>query len=216
MTDKKILPIVGIAFLVLMGIVLVAYQYSRPRGGAIVLPGGVTYLGPSPTRQPTPSVERFFADASVPWTEQKGSLYTYAFSAPETLPITPFLKDTYDAYAITWKGADPGTNVLIGVEDLKKDEKRTMYVNKKKKDYIESFWARQYNLIGVEKIEEFTNGKGLKGYKVTFKTTTGVSPYDDAFFEVPDKPNLVIHLSNAILDPAVFEKILESVSWTSQ
>ncbi|MBI4066296.1 hypothetical protein HY411_01125, partial [Candidatus Gottesmanbacteria bacterium] len=46
----RVLPMVGIVFTILTGIVIVGYLYSRPRGGTIVLPGGITYLGPSPTK----------------------------------------------------------------------------------------------------------------------------------------------------------------------
>ena len=211
---RKIFPIVGIAFFILLGIVLLAYLYSRPRTGAIVLPGGVTYLGQSPSATPIPRAATLFtADASVPWSPKNGAKYPYTFSIPETLTLVPFLTEEFDAYAITWNNAPKEANVLIGIEDLSRDEKRTPYVTKSKKEYIQSFWSKQYNLTGVKTIEPFTNRKGLNGYKVKFQTTGGVSPFDDVFLEVPKKPNLVIHLSNAILDPTVFEKIVESVGW---
>lgn len=210
---RRFAPVVGGAFLVLMGIVLVAYQYSRPRGGTIVLPGGITYLGPSPTAPPGPTVNLFTADESVPWIVKRGARYPYAFSAPETLTMTAFLTEQFDAYAITWGDASPEANVLIGVEDLTRDERRAPFVNKDKKEYIESFWAKQYNLTGVATIEEFTSGGGLKGYNVKFLTAGGVSPYVDVFFEIPGKPNLIIHLSHAILEKAVFNRIVHSVTW---
>lgn len=212
--EKGFLPAVGIVFLVLIGIVLLAYQYSRPRGGAIVLPGGVTYLGQSPATTPIPVAATLFtADASVPRSAKNGAKYPYIFSVPETLTLTPFLTEEFDAYAITWNNMAPEANVLIGIEDLSRDDKRAPYVNKTKKDYIESYWAKQYNLTGIKTIAPFTNTKGLKGYKVKFQTAGGLSPFDDVFFEVPGRPNLVIHLSNAILDPTVFERIVESVEW---
>ncbi|MBI5620867.1 hypothetical protein HY949_03750 [Candidatus Gottesmanbacteria bacterium] len=236
----KSLPVIGGAFLVLVSVVFLAYQYSKPRNGTVVLPGGITYLGPSPTVQIADGKEqitnnkqqttdnrnktqsgdltntdpaRFTATASVPWTTVKSRKYGYTFSIPETLTLEPFLTDEFDAYAITWNNVAKEANVLIGVEDLSKDEKRAPYVKKTKKEYIESFWSKQYNLTGVKTLVPFTNGKGLKGYKVKFKTKDGVSPYDDVFLEVLGRPNLVIHLSNAILDPLVFEKIVESVGW---
>ncbi len=224
----KTLPVIGGAFLVLISIVFLAYQYSKPRPGAVVLPGGITYLGQSPGGQETINNKqetngkivvadslRFTADASVPWTAIKSTKYAYTFSVPKTLTLEPFLTDEFDAYAITWNNVSKEANVLIGVENLSNDEKKAPYVQKTKKEYIESFWSKQYNLTGVKQITSFTNAKGLKGYKVKFQTTDGVSPYDDVFLEVPAKPNLVIHLSNAILDPTVFEKIVESVGWNN-
>lgn len=225
--EKGFLPAVGIAFLVLTGIVFLAYQYSRPRPGGVVLPGGITYLGPSPTVKETINKKqetdgkialadpmRFTADASVSWTTIKSAKYAYTFSIPETLTLTPFLTEEFDAYAITWNNVAKEANVLIGVENLASDEKKAMYVQKSKKEYIESFWSKQYNLTGIKTMEPFTNGKGLNGYKVKFQTTGGISPFDDVFFEVPKMPNLVVHLSNAILDPTVFDKIVESVTWS--
>lgn len=213
---KKTLPAIGATFLILLGVVFLAYLYSRPRTGAIVLPGGITYLGQSPSATPIPaSAILFTADASVPWTAKNGAKYPYTFSIPETLALTPFLTDEFDAYAITWNNVAKEANVLIGIEDLSRDEKRAVFVKKTKKDYIETFWAKQYNLTGVKTLDPFTNTKGLKGYKVKFQTVNGVSPFDDVFFEVPKMPNLVVHLSNAILDPTVFDKIVESVTWNT-
>ena len=57
---KKILPVVGVVFIFLAGIVLLAYEYSRPRTGSIVLPNGVTYLGPSPMVQTQNSLRKGF------------------------------------------------------------------------------------------------------------------------------------------------------------
>ncbi|MEK7141299.1 MAG: hypothetical protein AAB800_02000, partial [Patescibacteria group bacterium] len=197
----------------------------------VVLPGGITYLGPSPTESQKSKVEsqksaqdnkattdpmRFTAGPDVVWTSVKSIKYGYTFSVPETLTLEPFLTDEFDAYAITWNNVPKEANVLIGVENLSSDEKKAVFVQKSKKDYIEIFWSKQYNLTGVKSIEPFTNTKGLKGYKVKFQTKDGVSPFDDVFLEVPTKPNLLIHLSHAILDPSVFEKIVDSVSWTSQ
>lgn len=219
---KRAGSIAGAAFLILLGVVFLAYLYSRPRGGAIVLPGGVTYLGPSPTAKAQSSnvktqneQQRFTAETDEVWTTVKSTKYGYTFSVPETLTIEPFLTEEFDAYAINWNNVAPEANVLIGIENLSNDEKKAVFVQKSKKEYIESYWAKQYNLTGIKTLELFTNTKGLKGYKVKFQTADGVSPFDDVFFEVPKRPNLVIHLSNAILDPAVFEKIVESVEWTS-
>lgn len=216
----KSLPAIGGVFLVLVAIVILSYQYSKPRPGAVVLPGGITYLGPSPTVQTQSSnvktqneQQRFMAGSDVAWTTVKSKKYGYTFSIPETLTLEPFLTDEFDAYAITWNNVAKEANVLIGVEDLSKDEKRVPYVNKTKKEYVEIFWSKQYNLTGVKTMETFTNSKGLKGYKVKFQTSGGVSPFDDVFLEVPNKPNLLFHLSHAILEPKVFDKIVESVGW---
>lgn len=191
---------IGVGSLVVAGIlvlvIFIAHNFTKIREGQIVLPAGGTYLGPSPT--------------PAAWKEMKGTIYPFTLSVPETLSLTTFPEDPYDIYALA---ENPSSNVLIGVEDLNKVESRKPFVKKSKKEYVETFWWKQFNLAGVEKIEDFTNEKGLQGYKVKFKTSSGLSPYDDVFFEVPDKPNLIIHLSNMTLSTDVFEKIVESVGW---
>jgi hypothetical protein len=219
----KSLPAIAIVFLILTAAVYLSYLYSKPRPGSVVLPGGITYLGPSPTTAPNPNrsdadqsnAARFTAEPDAVWTAKTSAKYGYTFSVPASLPIEPFLTDEFDAYAITWNNATKESNVLIGVENLSGDQKKAAYVNKSKKDYIESFWAGQYNLAGIKTLASFTTAKGLKGYRVKFQTTEGVSPFDDVFLEVQGKPNLLIHLSNAILEPAVFEQIVQSISWPS-
>lgn len=200
-SNTKAISVATVAFLVLMGIVLLAYQYSRPRGGTIVLPGGVTYLGPSPSQK------------DAVWVEKKGRVYPYAFRVPEALVLTTFPDDPYDSYAVTGDGIDPQSNVLVVIEDLSREERKKPYIQKSKQAYIEEFWAKQYNLTGVQTIKRFTNTQGLVGYRVKFATGSGPSPYDDVFFEVPGKPNLLIHLSHEILDPTLFDRIVDTVSW---
>lgn len=193
--QQRLLIKVGVGSLIFAGILILGIllwnSWTKKREGTIVLPGGITYLGPSPT--------------PAAWKEIKGNIYSYTFSVPETLSLTTFPEDPYDIYALS---ENPSANVLIGVEDLSKDPARKAYIGRIKK-YIEEFWWKQFNLTGVEKIESITNEQKLKGYKVKFK----ISPYDDIFFEVPEKPNLIIHLSNMTLPDEVFEKVVESVGW---
>ncbi len=191
---KKVIAIAVAITVIGIILVLVHYQQISGRTGSIVIPAGNTYLGPTPTQSPT----------SDTWQTVKGNIYPYAMSVPASLTLTTFPNDPYDMYAIA--GRDPESNVLIGI-DTKANPSET------KSAYIQS-WRKQFSVLtGVKSIDPFTNSKGLKGYKVKFLNAGGESPNSDIFFEVPDKPQYVIHLSNGPLDGTVFDTIVDSVGW---
>ncbi len=210
---KQVLPVVGITFFVLVAIVILAYLYSRPRGGAIVLPGGVTYLGHSPTLPTTPGKISVPADAT--WDTQTGKKYPYSFLYPASLSLGVFPGDPFDAVTIFWGDTNPQENLLLRVENLKEMKGKEGYIKKSKKDYVLDWW-KEYNWKGVSDVAAFTNSKGLTGYRAKYLDTSGSSPYDHVFFEVPGRPELVIWLSGKMLAQEVFDKIVESVTWTTQ
>lgn len=191
--NAKEISVVVTAFLVLTGMVLLAYQYSRPRPGGIVLPGGITYLGPSPSQ------------ADVKWATQTGKKYPYSFLYPSSLSLGVFPSDPFDAVTIFWGDTNPQENLLLRVETLK-DPKKS------KKDYVRDWW-KDYTWKGVADIAEFTNSNGLKGYRAKYLDSSGTSPFDHVFFEVPGRPDLVIWMSGKMLEQGVFDKIVDSVSW---
>lgn len=201
---KKSLPVIGSAFLTLLGIVFLAYLYSKPRAGAVVLPGGITYLGPSPTIQATKG-KIPVAEDSV-WATQTGKKYPYSFLYPSSLSLGVFPNDPFDAVTIFWGDTNPQENLLLRVETLK-DTKKS------KKDYVLDWW-KDYTWKGVANISEFKNSKGLKAYRAKYLDSSGTSPFDHVFFEVPNRPDLVIWLSGKLLEQGVFDKIVDSVTWS--
>lgn len=216
---KQVGSMASIAFLVLTGIVLLSYQYSRPRGGTIVLPGGVTYLGPmksaKETRdkgQETGKGGKVPVPADAGWTTREGKKYPYSFLYPTSLSLGFFPNDPFDAVTIFWGDTNPQENLLIRVENFKEMKGKEGYITKPKKDYVLSWW-KDYAWKGVADIAEFTNSKGLKGYRAKYLDTTGSSPFDHIFFEVPNRPELVIWLSGKMLEAGVFDKIVDSVEW---
>ncbi len=192
--------VIGLAVAVtVIGVVLVLLHYRRISGkqGTIVIPAGNTYLGPIPTQAPSTGQRQTV----------KGHIYPYTLTVPATLALTTFPDDPYDMYAIA--GRDAASNVLIGI-DAKANPRET------KSTYIQN-WRKQFSVLtGVGSIDPFTNSTGLKGYKVKFLNAAGEAPTLDIFFEVPDKPQYVIHLSNGPLDPAVFADIVDSVGWEKE
>lgn len=214
MSSYKKAVSVGVAITVI-GTIAVLFHWRQISGrqGTIIIPAGNTYLGPT-TPAPQPAAPSTFTvtDDTI-WHTVKGHSYPYTMSAPETLSLVTFPNDPYDMYAIAWKDSPPDSNILISVDDLSKNTTRSQFINQSKTVYISQWWKQFGSLKGISSIEPFTNSTGLKGYTVKFLNAANESPNVDIFFEVPGLPQYVIHLTNGILDPAVFTKIVDSVGW---
>lgn len=216
---KPVLFIIG-GMILLAGAVFTAYRFSQSRAGDIVLPGGTTYLGPSPTTLPvqtTPkpsdptTIPKFTADVSVVWNIQTGRIYPYSFSYPATLSFVVFSNDPSDSFGIVWGNTTPQQNLLIYMEIF--DSNKPELAREPKIDYVKNWYKKWSGLKGVKSVVPFTNANGLKGYKAQFINTAGATPNWDVFFEVPGKPDVMLHLANGILDSTIFDKIIDSVKW---
>ncbi len=181
-------------------LVIVSFQRAKSRTGTIVLPGGITYLGP--TQKPQPSVK---------WQEHKGKIYPYVFSYPNSLNLGVFPGDPYDSVTIFLPNTDAQKNLFFRVENLAKDAPE--YVGKSKLEYAQNWWKAYSIWTGVESITSFANSQGLKGYRARYQLMDKTIPYEHVFFEVPNKPGLVIWISSSLFSQEVFEKIIDSVSW---
>lgn len=213
------------AFVVLMVVSVASFRYAKNRTPQIVLPNGLTYTGPaSPNRgeptatPPQASAPALSPDGTIPvpkdvtWTTQTGKVYPYSFSYPSVLSLGVFPGDPFDSVTIFWGSTNPQENLLLRVEDLTKIPGMGEYVGKSKKEYA-GIWWKQYSWKGVTSVTEFTNNKGLKGHRATYTDSSGKSSYDNVFFEVPARPNLVIWMASKLLTPEVFDIIVDSVSW---
>lgn len=208
---KQILVVATCAFVALLGITFLAYQYAKGRPGTVVLPGGITYLGPTPTQAPT-TPDKIVIDPNVSWNIQKGKLYPYEFSYPSSLSLGKFPNDPYDAVTIFWGNTNAQENLLFRVEDLSKIPDMVNFIGKSKKEYANVWW-KQYNWKGVSSITAFTNRKGMKGYRAKYLDNNDTVPYDNIFFEVSGRPELVIWMASRLLDKNVFDRIIDSFSW---
>lgn len=214
-TDKLKLAVVAAAgiFLLLIALI-VTYRYSQNRGGNIILPGGVTYLGPTPTPvpvKPTP-IPRFTAGLNDAWKIVQGKVYPYSFSYPETLKLVAFPNDGTDSIAIVYGDIAPQQNILSNIELI--DKRDPKLAKQEKLEYVKNWYKFFSGLKGVSKVDEFTNANGLKGYRAVYINTANQTPNVDVFFEVPGKNNILIHFANGMLDPALFERIIDSLKWT--
>ncbi|MBI2611892.1 hypothetical protein HYW54_04065 [Candidatus Gottesmanbacteria bacterium] len=209
---KKLATATIVGIVVLGAVVYGAYTYSQRKSGNIALPGGVTYLGATPAGdQPPTAPLRFTADPSVSWTIYAGKEYPYSFSTPATLPLVYFPGDRNDPVGVVWGNIPPQANLLLNIERL--SEREGDYEKKPKRTYVEDWYKFFSGLSGIESIAEFTNIKGLKGYRVQYLTPTGKSPNIDIFLEIPGRNDIMIHMGNGSLDPSVFDRIVDSVEW---
>ena len=190
---------------VLAVVIFAGYQHSLKSEGRISFPAGDTYLGPTPTQ--TNQKQAFTASKDTPWVSYSGNLYPYTFSYPETLSLVSF---TNDSVGIDWTGVPPEQNVLVNIELIETQDPNLVG---KPLEYVQDWWQYFSGLKGVRSVTEFTNSQGLKGYKAIYINQAGESPNVDVFFETPNEPSILIHLANGILDPEIFERIIDSVKF---
>lgn len=211
---RMYLPAVFMSILLFVG-VFWSYQSARNRQGKILLPGGVTYVGPTPTGQTTVNSSlltegKISVAPETKWVEKKGSVYPYSFAYPESLSLGVFPNDPYDAVTIFYPGTDANTNIFFRVEDLTKLNK-TEYIGKPL-EYVRIWW-KDYAWKGVSDVTVFTNTKGLKGYRAKYVDDKGQTPYDHVFFEIPGRTDIIIWMNGKLFTPEVFDKLVDSVSW---
>lgn len=211
----KVGGIILAALVILIVITVGAYAYAKKRTGTTILPGGSTYLGPtvSPAPQVVSSVISVPIDAPAQiW---KGQKYPYSFSYPTGLSLGFFPGDPFDAVTVFWGNTNPSENIFIRVEDLNVIAEGKNFISKSKKEYANMWW-KQYNWKGVSEIIEFTNTKGLKGYRAKYVDTAGQTPFDNVFFEVPGRRDLVVWIGGAKLDKPLFDRIVDTFGWGEQ
>ena len=211
---KKLATATIVGIVILGAVVYGAYSYSQRKSGNIALPGGTTYLGSDQSQQPPTAPLRFTADPNVSWATFTGKLFPYSFSYPSTLPLVIFPGDGSDPVGIVWGNIPPQQNLLLNIEDVKARDAK--YVSQPKIDYVNQ-WYKYFpgGLKDVKSATEFTNVKGLKGYKAVYINDVGASPNVDVFLEVPGRNDILIHLANGVLDPAIFDKIVDSLDWNA-
>lgn len=212
---KVLLYALGISVVVCAGVYF-AYQSAKSRTGTIVLPGGITYLGPTPTTQTTiespPSTGgKIPIAADAKWIERKGTIYPYVFLYPETLSLGVFPKDPYDSITVFYGNTDANTNIFFRVDDLTKQHK-TAYVGKPM-EYAQNWW-KDYSWKGVSTVTAFTNSNGLKGYRATYLDQSDKTPYDHVFFEVPGHTELIIWVNGKLFTQDTFDKLVDSIAWS--
>lgn len=208
---KSLIP-PGIVGGVLFLMVVLAFLSAKNRTSAIVLPGGITYLGPTTTIAPTPTPGS--GTLSVPqnarWNTYEGKKFPYRFSYPESFSLGVFPNDPFDAVTVFTPGTDGSNNIFFRVDDLKTMNKPA-YIGKPEQ-YARDWW-KSYAWKGVQSVTAFTNASGLSGYRATYLDAAGKTPYDHVFFSVPNHPEYILWISGRLFDSATFSHMIDSVSW---
>lgn len=214
-SEKQVIIPAAIISAVLFIGVFFSYVSARQKTGTVVLPGGITYLGPTPTATPTSgdtsgTEGKIQIPAGTTWKERTGATFPYAFMYPETLALGVFPNDPYDAITVFHQGTDANANIFFRIENLT-TLKKEQYIGNPM-EYASTWW-QDYAWEGAENVRAFTNSSGLKGYRATYRNSQGKTPYDHVFFEVPGKPHLIIWMSGRLFEPLVFDRMVDSVSW---
>lgn len=212
---KKIAAGIIVGTVILGGALFFAWKYSQKQGIKLTLPSGGTYTGETSGFQetnPPTAPQRFTAPADVEWITYQGKIYPYTFSYPKTLPLANFPNDPLDAVGIAWGNLNPQFNILLDIENIEEIDPANVG---NVEAFVRNWWKRFSGLKGVLSVDKFVNTNGLKGYKAIYINQADQTPNVDIFFEVPQNPKLVIHLANGILDPLIFNRIVDSVNWLS-
>ncbi len=213
--DMTAIVFVTLIAVALLSVVAIgSYVYAKKRVGTTVLPGGVTYLGPTttPVAQPSPSTATIPIDSNTRWDTQKGKVFPYSFLYPSSLSLGFFPNDPFDGVTIFWKDTNSQENIFLRIEDLNKLKNTAQYIQTSKKEYVSNWW-KQYTWKGVASVVEFTNANGMKGYRAKYIDDKGGTPFDNIFFEIPGKPDLVVWMGSKLLEQSVFDTMVNSFTW---
>lgn len=194
---RTYIPVI-IASLILFSAVIWAYTSAKNRTSTIVLPGGITYLGPSPS----PSSLSTPSSPSTQWSSRTGTIYPYSFDYPDSMNLGLFPNDPMDSVTAFIDRTDASQNVFFRIEKLAG----------KPMDYVTNWW-KQYAWKGVSSVTTFMNTNGLKGYRAAYLNEKNETPYDHVFFEVPGKNDLIIWISGRLFSKEDFDKLIDSVLW---
>lgn len=189
---RTFIPTIVVSIMLCLG-VYVAFQSAKNTPSTIVLPGGITYLGPTPTPITSPTFASY-----------KGKLYPYTFSYPASFSLGWFPDDPLDAVTAFIDKTDSNQNIFFRVETVKQSPM----------DHASNWW-KDYAWKDVESVTAFTNSMGLHGYRAKYIDNKGVVPFDHVFFEVPERNDLIIWVSGKLFSQEVFDKLVDSVSWKS-
>lgn len=181
--------------------------------GTIVLPGGITYLGPSPSPSPLPTPQRtnsLSVDPNTPWGIHRGKTLPFSFSYPTSLSLGVFPNDPYDSVTILSSAKESRKDIFFRVEDLTLLGKEAYAGNPTAYAQI---WWKDYAWKGVSSLSQTTTASGLTGVIVYYTPDNNTSPVPHAFLSVPNTPSKIIWVTGRFLPEWVFTKLVHSISW---
>ncbi len=213
-SENSLTPkLVASLVLAVLLIIVIVYTLIKLIQGKSVIPSSTN---PTPTAGPvqTQQIRRFTAPDDIAWKTTSGKIYPFSFSYPENMILNIFIGDVTDSVAVVWDNIPVQQNILFNIEFV--DKRDPEAVDKPKIEFVKNWYKNFSGLIGLERIEKFTNTGGLVGYKAIYINTAGQTPNTDVFFELPNRPTLMLHVANGIIDPKIFDRIVDSVRWTPE
>lgn len=195
-----------------VGAVVAYVSFQRIRKQETAQESGATYLGPSNEQQTPTAPLRFTISPTTPWREYQGKVFPYTLSYPDTLSLVVFTNDPTDSVAVSWGNIPPQLNVILQIDDVAKNPTMQQYVGRPR-EYVSNWWRQYSGLQDVATVTEFTNSNGLRGFRAKYVNNAGVAPNDNVFFAIPNRQDIMVMFANGILDPSVFDRILDSFNW---
>lgn len=222
---SKIVLGLGIAIIVLGGIIYAGYTYSQKQSGKTVYPAGyqpknqpvvvkdwtkidcnTEKLNPS---DPWPYVlkcDRFQTDASTKMVYYVDKHYQFQVQLPSTLKTVEFP----NGLGVDYKGIPALYNLLYNI-DLA-SSRSGEFKNLRGEEYAKAYY-RQFPgaFSGVKSFEVIKNSNDESGYKVVYSLPNNIQPPGtDIFFELTPGSGDFVHFASGSLDESVFNAIAGS------
>lgn len=204
---KKIALGAILGLIVIAGIVYAGFSYSQ-KTKLQTTPAGDT--GSQATENKS-EVFVFTADPAVPWIVFSQPEYAYTFSFPQTLPLYKFTDPPF-SIGIKWNNVDPKYNMLVDQESIQVRDQQSVG---NMEQFVNNWWKSFSGLTGIKSVTRFTNTNGLTGYRAIYINKAGETPNVDVFFADPNNPDRVVHFANGILEPTIFDRIIDSLKFVT-
>lgn len=213
---KNTLAILSVGILVVFLLLIggIYFWVSKKSKGEVVFPAGINYTGqesPNPTQPPQRPQYDYAALAaatdSVTFTSSNGQ-YKFAYP-PGMIPLI-FPGDPNDSATFDVAEVPAQFNIMALVERISNYDSKLVG---RQREFVNNYWNFFGGLKGVQSIEDYTNEKGIKGWKVSYVNKSDVKTGDNYFFPIPGDNDRILHVSN-VFPPegeAVFAKILNSL-----
>lgn len=190
------------------------YVANKSKGG-VVFPAGLNYLSPNKNANvpnPTPLYDFTKLMESKDWLTYKGKFYPYSFQYPKELKPLTFPNDQSDSVTFTASSIPPELNLMFLVETISSRDKK---LTGKPKEFVQNYWKFFSGLKDVKNVTEFTNKKGLKGYKANYVAKNGVITNDNYFFMIPDDDDHMLHIADIFPEEgrALFKRIVDTLDY---
>lgn len=223
-SDKQteMILLAGLVTIILVLLSLVLFEFSKPRVGQVILPGGITYLGekttPTPASvqpQPKKPLLQLSAAPNAIWKTYTGKQHPFRFSYPESITVAPYPNAANETVVIRVGTQNPTEYLFLVVIDMTKPGVEP-WKGKPLDEFVKNYASVTVGVSSVSDIQPITTINGLSGYRAVMKEVSGAQT-DNIFFTIPKRPDRVLRLVNAsaILAPELFTRIADSVGWGS-